>query len=380
MGRLRMGMVGGGEGAFIGQVHRDAAGLTGKIRWVAGALASDEQRARRSGRSLGLSTERSYGSWREMLLKEKALPAGERIDFVAIVVPNHLHFAIAKAFVEAGFAVVIDKPMVATSAQAQALADAARKAGVLVAVTYNYAGYPMVRQARHLVRSGHLGEVRRVVVEYEQGWLATPVETAGLKQAQWRTDPARAGLGGAIADIGTHAENLVATVTGLEIEAVCADLHAFGAGRALDDDANVLIRLNNGASGVLTVSQIAVGEDNNLTLRVYGSEGSLFWSQEQPDELRACFVDGSERTFRRGREGLCADAMRASRLPSGHPQGFVEAFSNLYSDIADALGHGEAGGSDGPFYASVGDGARGVRFVEAVVANSAGSDKWSRVR
>lgn len=375
---VRMGMVGGGEGALIGQVHRDAAQLTGKIAWVAGALSSKPDRSRRACHALGLAADRSYGSWQEMLDRELVLPVDQRIDFVTVVVPNHLHFPIAKAFIEAGFAVVIDKPMVVSSTEAAALADAARQTGVLVAVTYNYAGYPMVRQARELVRSGRLGEVRRVIVEYQQGWLATLVEKTGLKQAEWRTDPVRAGVGGAIADIGTHAENLLFTVTGVTIDQVCADLRSFGEGRELDDDANVLLRLCNGASGIITVSQIAVGEDNNLSLRVYGSRGSLAWRQERPDELRT-FMDGSEQTFRRGRSDLCAGAVRATRLPGGHPEGFLEAFSNLYEDIADALRNPKTQSSEDLFFSDVDDGARGVRFVEAVIKSGHSGGIWSHV-
>jgi predicted dehydrogenase len=278
-------MVGGGRDAFIGAVHRNAAALDGEIDFVAGALSSTPEKARASGRDLGLRDDRNYGSWEEMLERELARPEEERIDFVSIVTPNHVHFPVAKAFAEAGFHVVCDKPLVHTVEQARELMAIVERTGVVFAVTYNYTGYPMVKQARHMIREGRLGELRKVIVEYNQGWLATRLEETGLKQAGWRTDPARSGVAGAIGDIGSHAENLVATVTGLEIDTLCADLTTFVPGRRLDDDGNLLIRYTSGARGVLIASQIEVGEENDLRLRVYGSEGSLSWRQEDPNEL-----------------------------------------------------------------------------------------------
>ena len=280
-----MGMVGGGSEAFIGAVHRSAAVLDGGTEFAAGALSSTPGKAKSSGRALGLAEGRNYGSWEEMLEGELSLPEQERIDFVSVVTPNFVHFPVAHAFVEAGFNVVCDKPMVVDSGQARSLVDAVEKTGVVFAVTYNYTGYPMVKQARHMVHKGHLGEVRKVIVEYSQGWLATNMEESGNKQAEWRTDPERSGGAGAVGDIGSHAENLAHTVTGLEIAEISADLNAFVPGRRLDDDASVLIRYESGARGVLICSQISTGEENNLSIRVYGSEAGLEWRQENPTEL-----------------------------------------------------------------------------------------------
>lgn len=337
MRKLRMGMVGGGQGAFIGAVHRHAAALDGQIEFVAGALSSTPDKARASGRALGLSAERNYGSWEEMLERERARPQGERIDFVSIVTPNHMHYPVARAFAEAGIHVVCDKPLVHTSEQASDLLRVTKRSGVVFAVTYNYTGYPMVREARELVRSGRLGDIRKVIVEYNQGWLAQQLEESGNKQADWRTDPSRSGIAGALGDIGSHAENLMTTVTGLELEALCADLTTFVPGRRLDDDANMLLQFQGGARGLLWSSQVQIGSENDLRLRVYGTRGSLTWHQEDPNALQFFPADGPEQVLRRGNAYLSAAAQRATRLPAGHPEAFLEAFANVYLGAAEAM-------------------------------------------
>ena len=371
---IRLGMVGGGRDAFIGAVHRTAARLDNNFHLVAGALSSTPDKALASAADLGLP--RGYGSWEEMLEKERSLPEGERIEAVSIVTPNHLHFPVAKAFAEAGFHVICDKPLVHTSEQARELTRIVAEKGLVFGVTYNYSGYPMVREARRLVRDGAIGRVRKVIVEYNQGWLATRLEATGEnKQSEWRTDPRRSGIGGAIGDIGSHAENLVSTITGLEIDAICADLTTFVPGRELDDDANLLLRFEGGARGLLTVSQIEVGEENDLRIRVYGETGSLTWHQEDPNRLVHKTLDGPARLLTRGNSYLGAAATAATRIPAGHPEAFLEAFANVYAGVADAIR-----GVDGADYPTVVDGARGVAFIEATV-RSAGSDaKWTPMR
>lgn len=374
---LRLGMVGGGTGAFIGAVHRTAARLDGAFTLTAGALASTPERARASAAAIGLP--RTYDDWRAMVEGEAARPPEERIDAVAIVTPNHLHHPVAKAFLEAGIHVVTDKPMTTTSAEADELVALADARGLVLAVTYTYAGYPMVRQARAMVAAGDVGTVRKVVVTYQQGWLATNVEATGLKQAVWRADPAKAGIAGAMGDIGSHAENLVATVTGLEVEALCADLTTFVPGRALDDDASLLLRFRGGARGAMVASQVAVGRENDLRLDVFGSDGALTWRQEAPNALTHAPLDGPARTLTRGGPGLHPAAEAAARVPGGHPEGFLEAFANVYGDVAAAIraaqGHDVPPG-DPP---TGREGARGMRFVETTIA-SAGSDaKWTPV-
>lgn len=380
-----MGMVGGGEGSFIGAVHRTAAALDHRCALTAGAFSSDPARSMRSGRALGVPESRTYRSWREMAEREAALPPEQRIDFVAIVTPNDTHHDIARAFIDAGFHVVCDKPVTTTSADAQDLAEAAGRAGVEFCVTYNYSGYPLVRHARHLCRSGALGGVRKVIVEYTQGWLARALERrqaeGGFKQAAWRTDPAQAGAGGAIGDIGSHAEHLTRFVTGLEVEAICADLTAFVEGRALDDDASVLMRFKGGAKGVLTASQVCIGQENNLRLRVWGERGALDWSQENPNELRVWDEAGQERVLRRGNAGLAPDAIRATRLPPGHPEAFYEAFANIYAGFFESLAaraNGQPFTNDAQF-PTAHDGAIGVRFIEQTVENARSNQKWTRV-
>lgn len=379
--KLRYAMVGGGRDAFIGSIHRMAIALDGQAELVAGALSSSPEKARASGRDLFLPDGRNHGNWQALLQDELRRPAHERIDFVVIVTPNHLHFPVAQAFVEAGFHVVCDKPLVHTREQADALVAAVARQRTVFGVTYNYSGYPMVRQARAMVQAGELGLLRKVVVEYNQGWLASQLEGTGRnKQADWRTDPARSGIAGAMGDIGSHAENLLHTVTGLAIESVCADLGALVPGRALDDDASVLLRLAGGVRGVLVASQINTGLENDLRLRLSGSLGTLEWRQEQPSRLLHFSQHGPQQLLTRGSPGLHEAARRASRLPAGHPEGFIEAFANVYAGVmADIRAH-LAGRQATPLeadYPRVEDGARGVRFIERTVVSSASAAKWT---
>jgi len=377
--KLRMGMVGGGSGAFIGAVHRKAALMDGEISFTAGALSSTKEKALASGRNLGLPDDRSYASWEEMLEAESNLSPEERVDFVSVVTPNHFHFPVAHAFAEAGFNVVCDKPMVLDSGQAQKLVETVERTGVVFCVTYNYTGYPMVKQARHMVRGGELGEIRKVIVEYSQGWLATRLEDSGNKQAGWRTDPDKSGIAGAVGDIGSHAENLVSTVTGLEIEAICADLTTFVPGRRLDDDANLLIRYRGGARGVMISSQISTGAENGLSLRVYGTQGGLRWRQEEPNHLVHTPLGEPERVLRRGNDYLCEEAQAATRLPAGHPEAFIEAFANVYLGFAAAVRArlDEHLPEDPPMdFPTVHDGARGVHFIEKTVESARSEKKW----
>ena len=382
--KLRYAMVGGGRDAFIGAVHRAAIALDGQYEMVAGALSSSPERSRESGRDIGLADDRNHGTWQELLADERLRPAHERADVVVLVTPNHLHHEPARAFVDAGFHVVCDKPLVHTSAQAEELATLVAARGTLFAVTYNYTGYPMVREARELVRSGAIGAVRKVVVEYHQGWLAGALESADNKQSEWRKDPARGGPAGAMADIGSHAENLVATVTGLELESLCADLTAFGPGRRLDDDAGLLLRFAGGARGVMSASQIAAGNENDLRLRVIGERGMLDWRQEEPNVLIHAPGDGPRRTLTRNSPGLSEAARRACRLPPGHPEGFIEAFANLYQGVAADLrlraSQGRPATPAEAEYPRIEDGVRGVRFIGRTVASSASSQKWTLLR
>jgi predicted dehydrogenase len=383
MRKLKMGMVGGGSGALIGAVHRRAAIMDGEVEFVAGALSSTPEKALSSGRELGLTDERNYASWERMLEDELSLPEKERVDFVSIVTPNHMHHPVARAFAEAGFNVVLDKPMVHTSQEAEDLMRVVESSGVVFAVTYTYTGYPMVKQARHMVREGLLGEVRKVIVEYNQGWLASQLEEGGAKQAEWRTDPARSGIAGAVGDIGSHAENLVWTITGLEVAEICADLTTFVSGRRLDDDGNLLIRYEGGAKGVMMASQISAGEENDLRIRIYGSEGGLEWRQEEPNYLFHKPTEEPERVLKRGNDYLCEEAKRTTRLPSGHPEGFIEAFANVYMNVVAAIrAKREQAKPDGlPWdFPTVYEGARGVHFIEKTVESSRSNEKWSDAR
>ncbi len=377
--KLRYAMVGGGRDGFIGAVHRHAMALDHHYELVAGALSSTPEKAIASGRDLGLADDRNHGSWQELLADELKRPSDERIDLVVIVTPNHVHFEVAHAFGDAGFNVVCDKPLVHSSEQAQQLVDTVARRGVVFGVTYNYTGYPMVRQAREMVRAGAIGPIRKVVMEYHQGWLATKLEASAQKQADWRTDPARTGIAGAIGDIGSHAENLVATVTGLEIESLCADLTTFVPGRRVDDDGNLLLHFKGGARGVLTVSQIEAGNENDIRLRVFGELGMLDWQQEDPNRLIHAPIEGPRMTLTRGSSYLSEAALRAGRMPTGHPEAFIEAFANVYIGVATDIHKRLSTGTPAleAEYPRVEDGARGVRFIERTVASSASASKWT---
>lgn len=372
--KLRYAMIGGGRDAFIGAVHRHAIALDGQAELVAGALSSTPERARESGRALGLTDAHNHASWQALLEAELARPMAERVDLVVIVTPTDTHFPIAQAFAEAGFHVVCDKPLTHTGQQATTLVETVAGRGTIFGVTYNYTGYPMVRQAREMVRSGALGRIRKVVVEYNQGWLATALEATGNKQASWRTDPARSGIAGTLGDIGSHAENLVSTVAGLQIEELVADLGALVPGRALDDDVSMLLRFKGGARGVLVASQINAGLENDLRLRVSGENGTLEWRQEEPNRLVHHRREGPTEIFTRASPWLCESARRAGRIPAGHPEGFIEAFANIYLGVFADIRARKAGTTADPLdadYPTVGDGARGVRFIECAVVSSA---------
>lgn len=375
---LTFGMIGGGRDAFIGAVHRMAAQLDGQARFTAGSLSSTPEKAIASGRDLGLADARNYRTWEEMLARESGRPPAERIDFVAIVTPNHAHFEPALAFVRAGFHVVLDKPMVLNTTQADELVAAVDRAGVVFGVTYNYTGYPMVKQAAAMVREGRIGPVRKVFAHYRQGWLATRLESTGQKQAGWRTDPARAGAG-AVGDIGSHADNLVSTITGLTIESLCADVSTFVPGRAIDDDASVLLRFAGGAKGVLTCSQVCVGHENDLAIRVCGEKGTLSWRQEHPNHLEFTPMGAATRVLTRAGPDAGPAAAAATRIPSGHPEGFIEAFANVYRGVIEAIRaqrEGRAPTGLGIQFPTVRDGARGVRFIEKVLESGRAGGRW----
>jgi predicted dehydrogenase len=378
--RIRLGMVGGGEGAFIGAVHRIAARLDDHYELVAGALSASADKSLRSGQALGLAPERSYVDYAAMAQAEAARADG--IEAVAIVTPNHLHAAVATAFLKAGIHVICDKPVTTTSRDARKLLALAQKTGRIFAVTHNYSGYPMVRQARQMVSEDRLGEIRLVQVEYPQDWLTEPLERSGQKQAAWRTDPARSGAGGAIGDIGTHAHHLAAYVTGLELDEVCAELSRFVEGRALDDNAQVMLRYRNGARGLLWASQVAPGNENNLRLRVYGSKGGIDWHQEQPNQLHWSPFGQPTQIISRATGAANAAAARISRIPSGHPEGYLEGFATLYAEIAQAIRAARPGGpkaDKAAHFPTLADGLKGVEFIEAVVKSSARGGRWVRL-
>jgi predicted dehydrogenase len=375
-GRIRLGMVGGGEGAFIGAVHRMAARLDDQYILVAGALSATPDKAKRSAAALGLDPSRAYTSFEMMAEAEPLRPDG--IEAVSIVTPNHLHAPAARAFLRAGIHVICDKPLTTTLAEAEALKLEASEAGVIFAVTHNYTGYPMVRHARQMVQAGELGEIRVVQVEYAQDWLTTRLEETGQKQAEWRTDPARSGAGGCIGDIGTHAYNLADFITGLEVDKLCADLTTFVAGRALDDNVNILLRYRNGARGMLWSSQVAPGNENNLRIRVFGSKGGLEWHQEHPNQLFWTPFGEATRILSRGAGGANAAAARVTRIPAGHPEGYLEGFATIYSEIAAAIRARRAGATLDPAvtFPTIDDGVKGVAFIEAAVASSRNGAAW----
>jgi predicted dehydrogenase len=376
--KIRMGMIGGGQGAFIGAVHRIAASIDQQVELVCGAFSSNPETSLASGKELYLPADRSYASFTEMMEKEAALPLGERMDFVSIVTPNHVHFPAAKAALEAGFHVLSDKPATLDHAQSLELKKIIEKTGLIYGLTHNYTGYPMVKQAKHMVANGDLGKIRKVVVEYPQGWLSTKLEDSDQKQAAWRTDPKKSGAAGCIGDIGTHAENLAEYITGLEIKELAADLTSFVDGRLLDDDGNILLRFDNGAKGILHASQISVGEENNLNIRIWGETGGLEWHQNEPNTLLVKHSDQPMQVYRTANPYLCEAAANAGRTPPSHPEGYLEAFANIYlafsSHIKDYL-YGEV--KESYDYPSIDDGIRGMAFIEATVESSKNNAAWT---
>lgn len=381
--KLRMGMIGGSLDAFIGAVHRKAANLDGQIELVCGAFSSNPEKSKATGTALYLDPKRVYGSYEEMIKKEKALPADVRMDFVSIVTPNHVHFGPAKMALENGFHVIIDKPLSFNLKEAVALQKLVDKTGLVFALTHTYTGYPLVKEAREMVRKGKLGKIRKVFVEYPQGWLSTFAEGTGNKQASWRTDPSRSGAGGAIGDIGTHAANLAEYITGSAITEICAQLNIVVKGRKLDDDSSMLIRFENGASGVLMATQVAAGEENNLNIRVYGEKGGISWRQEEPNTLEIKWLDKPKEILRAGWGYLGDDAKKNTRTPSGHPEGYLEAFANLYKNFGNAVADYKPGKKidcEKYDFPDVVDGVRGMAFVESVVKSSKSNQKWTKIK
>jgi predicted dehydrogenase len=374
--RIRLGMVGGGAGAFIGGVHRMASRLDNRFELLAGALSSSPERAQASGRELGLSEDRIYSSYKDMAIREARLKNG--IEAVAIVTPNHVHYDAAKEFLRRGIHVICDKPLTSTLADAKKLKKVADESGALFVLTHNYTGYPMVRQAREMVTNGELGDLRVVQVEYAQDWLTEAVEETGAKGAVWRTDPAQSGLGGATGDIGTHAFNLASFVTGLTLESLAADLDSFVSGRRLDDNAHVMLRFTGGAKGMLWCSQVAPGNENALRLRVYGTKGGIEWAQEDPNRLWFTPFGEQKRLITRGGAGVGNAATRVTRVPGGHPEGYLEAFATIYSEAANAIQarRDNTNPDSAIIYPTVDDGVKGVAFIDACVRSSNKNGGW----
>jgi predicted dehydrogenase len=377
--KIRIGMVGGGRGAFIGAVHRMAAALDGEIELVCGAFSSDPEKSMASGADLGLPPDRCYATYQDMIRREKRLRPEKRMHAVSIVTPNHVHFAPAKMALENGFHVICDKPVTFNMKEALALEKLVEKTGLIFALTHNYTGYPMVKQARQMIKNGELGKIRKIVVEYPQGWLSTPAEQTGNKQASWRTDPGKSGIAGSMGDIGTHAENLAEYITGLRITELCADISIFVPGRKLDDDGNVLLRFEEGAKGILHASQISAGEENNLNIRVYGEKGGIEWRQMEPNTLVVKWLDKPTQLLRTGIGPVYPEAQAATRLPGGHPEGYLEAFANIYKNFACCVRAHEEGRQPDPVhqdFPSIHDGVRGMRFIERVIASGKSKSKW----
>ena len=378
--KLRMGMVGGGKGAFIGAIHRIAANMDGMIDLVCGALSTSPKNADESGRMLFLEDSRIYHSFEDMIIKESQLSTDQRMDFVTIVTPNHAHFAPAMMALDHGFHVVIDKPISFTLDEAKQLKKKVEETGLLLLLTHTYAGYPMVKQAKQLVKAGELGKIRKILVEYPQGWLSRLSEKDNNPQAAWRTDPKRSGKSGCMGDIGTHAAHLAEYISGLKISKLCADLSIVVDGRLLDDDGNVLLRFDNGANGVLVASQIAAGEENALKIRVYGEKGGLEWAQQEPNTLILKWLDHPVQILRTGGHNLSNYAAFNSRTPAGHPEGYLEAFGNLYRNFALCLSariEGTTPPAEALDYPSVDEGIRGMAFIDNVVKSSSSNEKWT---
>jgi predicted dehydrogenase len=384
--KLNMGMVGGGPGAFIGEVHRKAARMDGNIDLAAGAFDINPRKSKQMGRQLFLDPKRTYRTYKEMIERELALPEGQRIDFVAVTTPNNWHFSIARDFLEAGFHVMCEKPMTFTTTEARALKKIVSKNRRVFGLMHNYTGYPMVKLARDIARGGELGKIRKIVVQYPQGWLATALERTGQQQASWRTDPKQSGASGCMGDIGTHAENLAEYISGLKITELCADLTTFVKGRRLEDDGNCLLRFNNGARGVLHASQVSIGEENNLAIWIYGEQKALEWHQEHPNYLHVKTPDGPVQTWRRGNAYVAEKspaAGRATRLPFGHPEAFIEAFGNIYCNFADTLRARLERRRPDPLaidFPNVDDGLRGMLFIDTLIASAKSNRKWTRIK
>ncbi|MCC8423317.1 Gfo/Idh/MocA family protein [Mucilaginibacter sp. UR6-11] len=379
--KLRLGMIGGGQGAFIGAVHRIAARIDGDYELVCGAFSSNAEKSKASGVSLGLSADRSYASYEELIEKEKQLPADERVQVISIVTPNHVHFGPTKMALENGFHVVLDKPMTFSLAEAKELEKVVKSSRKLFCLTHTYTGYPMVKEAKQLVKAGKIGKVRKIYVEYPQGWLSTFLEGEDNKQASWRTDPGKSGIAGAMGDIGTHAFNLMEYVTGLQVTQLCADINIVVEGRKLDDDGAVLIKLNNGASAVLTATQIAAGEENNVKIRVYGELGSLEWQQWDANSLLVKMSGKPWEIYRTGGGYVSSFAAHNTRTPGGHPEGYLEAFANLYHNFAlcvKAEIEGTQASPEAQDYPGIDDGVRGMAFIENVIASGKSDIKWTK--
>ncbi|WP_293908074.1 MULTISPECIES: Gfo/Idh/MocA family protein [unclassified Sphingobacterium] len=377
--KLKMGMIGGGKNAFIGAVHRMAAGIDGHIELCCGALSSDPVVAKESGELLGLPKERVYASYREMIVRESELSPDDRMNFVSIVTPNFAHFEPAMMALEYGFHVVLEKPMTFTLEQALLLQKKVEETGLMLCVTYTYSAYPMVKQARQLVRDGQLGTIRKIMVEYPQGWLSKMIEN-GLSLAFWRTDPEKSGKSGCMGDIGSHAAHLAEYISGLKITKMCADLQTFVAGRKLEDDGNVLLGFENGATGVLSASQVAAGEENALKIRLYGEHGGLEWNQQDANTLLFKQLDAPTQIFRAGQQYLSSSAKHNIRLPAGHPEGYIEAFANIYRNFAVSLlatMQGIEPTEEHKDFPTVTDGVRGMKFLETVIASGKSEQKWT---
>lgn len=383
--KLRMGMVGGGPGAFIGEVHRKAVGLDGNIELVAGAFDINPRKSKKMGRELNLDSKRVYNDYKTMIEKELLLPEDQRIDFVTVATPNNWHFPISRDFLKAGFHVMCEKPMTLTAKEALELNKIVKETRKVFGLMHNYTGYPMVKLAKDMVDQGDLGKIRKVIVHYKQGWLARDIEKSGQQQASWRTDPKQSGVAGCMGDIGTHAANLAEYITGLKIREMCADLTTFVKGRRLDDDGCVLLRFNKGAKGILHASQISIGEQNNLAIWIYGENKSLEWHQEEPNHLIVNEMDSAQKTWHRGNDYVAeksAAAARCTRLPSGHPEAFFEAFANNYLNFAETVLAKQNRQKVDPLakdFPGVKEGVRGMQFIEKVVESSKKGAKWVKM-
>ncbi len=380
--KLRMGMIGGGPGAFIGAVHRIAASMDGEIELVCGTFSSDPEKSKQAGEMLYLQSNRVYSSYKEMIKSEAELPAAERMDFVSIVTPNHLHFEPAKLALENGFHVVLDKPMTFDLSEALQLKEVVAKSGKIFCLTHTYTGYPMVKEARQQIASGKFGKIRKVYVEYPQGWLSTYLEGAEHKQASWRTDPSKSGIAGAMGDIGTHAFNLAEYVTGLKVVKICADINSIVEGRKLDDDGAVLLNFENGASGVLFATQVAAGEENNIKIRVYGEKGGIEWKQGDANSLLVKWLDKPAEVWRTGTGYVSSYASHNSRVPAGHPEGYLEAFANHYRNFAlytKARINGTESKQEWEDFPGIEEGVRGMLFIEKIIESGKSNIKWIEI-